>query len=101
MSNIFIEHKLVVFENGLQVAGNWPTLRNEELHNLYASPNVPRAIRMRWEGHAACMVDMRNAYKILARKPEEKRRHHAEELDADGRIILEWILGKEGGKLWT
>jgi hypothetical protein len=33
------------------------------------------------------MGEMRNAYKILVRKPEEKT-------DIDGRIILKWILNK-------
>jgi hypothetical protein len=28
-------------------------------------------------------------------------RDHLEDLDIDGKIILEWILGKWGGKLWT
>jgi hypothetical protein len=26
---------------------------------------------------------------------------HSEDLGVDGNIILEWILGKQGGKLWT
>jgi hypothetical protein len=32
-------------------AGDWRKLRNEELHNLYTSPNIIRVItprRMRW-----------------------------------------------------
>jgi hypothetical protein len=29
------------------------------------------------------------------------RRDHSEDLGADGRIILEWILGKWGGKVWN
>jgi len=40
----------------------------EELHNLYSSPNIVKAIksrRMRWVGYIACMRDMRNVYKIL------------------------------------
>jgi hypothetical protein len=32
----------------------------------------------------------------LVRKPEGKRR--LRELCVDGKIILEWILGKQGGK---
>jgi len=28
---------------------------------------------MKWVGHGACMVDMRNAYKILVGKPERMR----------------------------
>jgi hypothetical protein len=38
-----------------EVAGGWRGLHNEELHNLYASPNVIRGIKlrkMRWAGHA-------------------------------------------------
>jgi hypothetical protein len=30
-----------------------------------------------------------------------KGRDHSEDLGVDGRIILEWILGKYGGKVWT
>jgi hypothetical protein len=61
---------------GEEVAGGWRRLHNEELRNLYASPNVIRVIkrkRMRWAGHAARMGGMRNAYKIFARKPEGRR----------------------------
>jgi len=30
-----------------------------------------------------------------------KKRHHSEDLGVDGRIILERILGKHGGEVWT
>jgi len=59
------------------VAGGWRTLHNEELQNLYASPNIiirlinPR--RMSWAGNVARMGEMKNAHKILVRKPEGKR----------------------------
>jgi hypothetical protein len=36
-----------------EVTGDWTRLRNEELHNLYASPNIIRVIksgRMRFAG---------------------------------------------------
>jgi hypothetical protein len=39
-----------------EVAGGWRRLLNEELHNLYTSPNLVRMImsrRMRWVGHVA------------------------------------------------
>jgi hypothetical protein len=51
-----------------EVTGGWRKLHNEELHNLYSSPNSIRMIksrRMRWLGHVACMEEMRNAYRIL------------------------------------
>jgi hypothetical protein len=59
-----------------EVAGGWRRLYHEDLHNLYTSANVIRAIkarRMRWAGHVACIGDKRNAYKILVGKPEGKR----------------------------
>jgi len=40
-----------------------------------------------------------NSYKILVRTPEGKRSHGRSGID--GRIILEWILGKQDGKVWT
>jgi hypothetical protein len=52
------------------VAGGWSRLHNEELHNLYASPNIRviKSRRMRWAGNVACMGGIRNAY-ILVGKP--------------------------------
>jgi hypothetical protein len=47
-----------------EVAGGRRRLHNEELHNVYASPNVIMAIksaRMSWVGHVARMGEMRNA----------------------------------------
>jgi hypothetical protein len=46
----------------------------KELHDLCASPIIRHMkMRMRWAWHVAHMVEMRNAYKILVRKPEGKR----------------------------
>jgi hypothetical protein len=85
-----------------EVAGGWISLHNEELRKLYASPDIIRATesrKMRWTGHVARVGETSNAYKILVEKPEGKRR-----LGRPTRrwgIILEWILGKQGGKVWT
>jgi hypothetical protein len=39
-----------------EVTGEWRKLHNEELHNLYSSPDIIRQVksrRMRWVGHVA------------------------------------------------
>jgi hypothetical protein len=43
-----------------EVAGGWRRLHNEELHNLYPSPNIIRVKSrwMLWVGHVACMREM-------------------------------------------
>jgi hypothetical protein len=51
-------------------------LRNDELHNLYSSPNIIRMIKsrmMRWAGHVARMGDMTDACRILVGEPEGKK----------------------------
>ena len=58
------ERRLRVFENRVlrrifgpkrdEVTGQWRKLHNEELNNLYSSPNIVRVIksrRIRWVGH--------------------------------------------------
>jgi hypothetical protein len=58
---------------GEEVAGAWRRLHNDELHNLYTSPNVIKAIksrRLRWAGHVEDTGGDINAYKILAGKRE-------------------------------
>jgi hypothetical protein len=62
------EHGMRVFENKVvrrnfepkrnEVTGGWRKLLNEELHNLYSSPNIIRMIksrRIRWVGHVSRM----------------------------------------------
>jgi hypothetical protein len=54
------------------VAREWRRLHNEELHNLYASPNIIRVTklrRMRWAGNVAHVGEMPNGCKILVGKP--------------------------------
>jgi hypothetical protein len=79
------EHRLRVFENRMlrrifepkrdEVTGDWRKLHNEELHNLYPSPNIIRIIksrRMRWEAHVARMGKKMNSHRILVGKSEGK-----------------------------
>jgi hypothetical protein len=59
-----------------EVTGEWKKLHNEELHNLYSSPNIIRQIksmRMRWAVHVARMGEERKVYKFLLGKSEGKR----------------------------
>jgi hypothetical protein len=58
------------------MTGCWRKLHNEELHNLYTSPNIIRMIksrRMRWAGDVARLGEKRNAYRILVGKAEGER----------------------------
>jgi hypothetical protein len=50
------------------VTGEWGKLHNEELNNLYCSPNIFLVIKCStyWDG--------RGVYKVLVGKPEGKRR---------------------------
>jgi hypothetical protein len=79
------EHRLRVFENrvlrricGLkrdEVMGGWRKL-HDELHNLYASPNIIRMMKsrkIRRAGHVACTRKTMNVYRIQMGEPEAKR----------------------------
>jgi len=51
-------------------------MHNEELNDLYSSPNIVRVIksrRMRWAGHVAHMGEERGAYRVLVGKLEGRR----------------------------
>jgi hypothetical protein len=52
-------------------------LHNEELRDVYFSPNIIRIIRsrrMRWVGHVVRIgEEKKNAYRLLVEKPEGKR----------------------------
>jgi hypothetical protein len=61
---------------GEKVTGDWRQFRNEELYNLYSSPDIMNMIKLRsmsWAGFVAKMEEMRNACNILVRKPEGNR----------------------------
>jgi len=59
-----------------EVTGEWRKLHNEELNDLYCSPNNVRVIksrRMRWAGHVARMGKRRGVYRVLMGRSEGKR----------------------------
>jgi hypothetical protein len=77
------ERKLRVSENMVlrkifeprrdEVTGEWRRLHNEELNDLYPSPNIVRVMksrRMRWAGHVVRMGE--ELYRVLVGKPEGK-----------------------------
>jgi hypothetical protein len=79
------EHRLRAFENRVlrrtfgpkrEEDGSWRKLHNDELHNLYSSPNIVRVIkwrRMWWARHVARMREGRGIYRILVGRSEGKR----------------------------
>jgi PAS domain-containing protein len=90
------ERRVRVFENRVlrrifgprrdEVTGEWRKLHNEELNDLYCSPNIVRVIksrRMRWAGHVARMEERRGEYWILVGKPGRPRRRCEDNIKMD------------------
>jgi hypothetical protein len=80
------EQRLRVFENRVlrrifgpkrdQTTGEWRRLHNEELNDLYSSPNIiwiTKSRRMRLAGHVARMGEKRGAHRVLVGRPEGRR----------------------------
>jgi hypothetical protein len=98
------EHRLRVFENRVlrkifgpkrEEDGSWRKLHNDELHDLYSSPNIVRVIksrRMRWAEHVARMGRGEVLTGFWLGGP--KLRDHWEDLGVGGRITLRWTLGR-------
>jgi hypothetical protein len=115
------EHRLRVFEKrvlrifGLKMEedGSWRKLQNDELHNLYSSPNIVRVTksrRMRWAGHVARIGEGRGVYRVLVWRPEGKRplgrprRRWEDNIKLDLREIgidgVNWISLAQNGVQW-
>jgi len=71
------ERRLRVFENRVlrgifgvkrdEVTGEWRKIYNEELNDLYCSPNIVQVIKsrkMRWVGHVARMGERIVVYRL-------------------------------------
>ena len=108
------ERKLRVIENTVlrrifgprrdKVTGEWRRLHNEDLNDLYSSPNIVRVIklrRMRWAGHVARMGEEMAVYRVLLGKqegrrlPERPRRRWVDNIRMDlqevGCGYMDWI----------
>ena len=106
------ERKLKVFENMVlrrifgprrdEVMGEWRRLLNEELNDLYCSPNIVRVIksrRMRWAGYVARVGEERECVGSLWGNRREG--DHWGDLGVDGWIILVWISRRLDVGIWT
>jgi len=59
-----------------EVTREWRKLHNEELNDLYSSPNIVWEIkwrRMRQVGHVVYIGVRRSVYRVVVGQPEEKR----------------------------
>jgi hypothetical protein len=75
---MFLEGTMDFIINMDVVTREWRKLHNEELNDLYGSPDIFGVIksrRMRWTGHVARMGERRGVrvYRVLVGKPDGKR----------------------------
>jgi hypothetical protein len=94
-TEVFENRVLRIFGPKMEEDGSWRKLHNDELHNLYSSPNIVRVIksrRMSWAGHVARMREGRGVYRVLVWRPEGKRPLGRPR--RRGRITLRWTLGR-------
>ena len=82
--------------------GKWMRLHNEELNDLYSSPNIVRVIksrRMRWARHVALMGEER--WCIGSWWGNRREGDHWGDLGVDGWVILGWICRRWDVGIWT
>jgi hypothetical protein len=60
-----------------EIIGGWRKLHNEELHNLYSSPNIIimiKSSRIRWVRLVTCVVEKLKTYRAFVGKLKGNRR---------------------------
>ena len=85
-----------------EVTGEWRRLHNEELNDLYSSPNIVRVIksrRIRWAGHVARMGEERGC--IGSWWGNRREGDQWGDLGVDGWIILGRISRRWDVGIWT
>ena len=93
--------------------GEWRRLHNEELNDLYTSPNVVRVIKsrgMRWAWHVAHIGEERVVYRFLVGKLEgrrplgRRRRRWVDNIRTDlqevGCVYIDWIGLAQDSDRW-
>jgi hypothetical protein len=83
-----------------KVRGEWRRLHNEELYDLYASPNivgVNKSRQMRWAGHVACLRDRRGAYRPEGKRPLERPRYRWEDKEDNVKVDFQDVGFVEHG----
>ena len=82
------------------MTANWRKLYNEELNDLYSSPNIAWVIksrRIRWVGHVVSMGERRGEGHTRFWWGNLRERDHLGDPGIDGRI-LRWIFRKWDGR---
>ena len=85
-----------------EVTGECRKVHNEELNDLYSSPNILWVIksrRMRWAKHVARMWEKRGVYRVWCGNLRERGR--LEDPRVNEKLILRWILRKWDVGIWT
>ena len=88
--------KRILWPRRDEVTEEWRRLHNEELYDMYCSPNVVRVIelrRMRWARRVARVGERGNAYRILVGKLDGK--------SALGRPRRKWEYNIGMDTTWT
>jgi hypothetical protein len=103
------EHRLRVFENRVlrrifgskrdQMTGEWRKLHNEELHNLFSSPDIIKQVKAN-EVSGACGMYGRGEKSVQGFGGKARKKDHWEDQGVGGKMGSEWILGRLAWGVW-